>query len=127
MSSDVELRTWATRLPWSLAAAAVGLICLGLLAIARCGQWDGADVHLFRRQAVWALLGLAAMLAVSLPNYRILFRWSYALFFASLGLLAVVFLFPKINGAQRWIRLGPLSLQPSEFAKVAFVLALARF
>ena len=124
--TTLNAQAWARRLPWSLAATAVGLILLGLLAIARCSQLEGADVHLFRRQAAWSLLGLAAMGAVSLPNYRVLCRWSDALFFASVGLLAVVFLFPKINGAHRWIRLGPLSLQPSEFAKIAFVLAVAR-
>ena len=42
-------------------------------------------------------------------------------------LLVVVYFFPAINNAHRWIRLGPISLQPSEFAKVAFVAALARY
>src|SRR5262249_44756081 len=54
-------------------------------------------------------------------------RWTYAIYGVSLVLLAVVYLFPPVNGAQRWIRLGSLGLQPSEFAKVAFVLALARY
>ncbi len=42
-------------------------------------------------------------------------------------LLAAVYFFPPINRAHRWIRLGPIGLQPSELAKVAFVLALARY
>ena len=123
----LNARTWARRLPWSVAATAVALLLLGLLAIARCSQWDSADIPLLRRQAAWAALGLAAMLAVSLPTYRLLCRWSYSLYVASLIALTIVFLFPTINGTHRWIRIGPLSFQPSEFAKVAFALALARY
>ena len=67
------------------------------------------------------------MLGVSLPNYRVLCRMSYALFAVSLLGLVVVYFFPAVNNAQRWIRIGPVGLQPSEFAKVAFVLAMARY
>jgi len=70
---------------------------------------------------------LLAMLAMSVPNYRILCRYGYAIFLAALVLLVVVYFFPPINRAHRWIRLGPLGVQPSEFAKLAFVLALAQY
>ncbi len=108
-------------------AAAVPLVFLGWLALARCEGFTQTGGHYFRQQMVWSLLGLAAMAAVSLPNYRVLCRWSYLLFLASLGLLAVAYFFPRINETHRWIRIGPLGFQPSEFAKVAFVLALARY
>jgi cell division protein FtsW (lipid II flippase) len=45
---------------------------------------------------------------------------------ALLGLIAVFF-FPSINGSQRWIRLGPLGCQPSEFAKLAFIVGMSRY
>lgn len=67
------------------------------------------------------------MMVVSVPNYRVLRQWSYALFAASIVLLLAVFFFPKINSAHRWIPFGPINLQPSEFAKVAFVLAMAQY
>jgi len=76
---------------------------------------------------VWAALAAVAMVAVTIPSYRTLSRWSYAIFLVAVGLLILVYFFPPVNGARRWIRLGPMGFQPSELAKIAFVLALARY
>lgn len=76
---------------------------------------------------VWSCLAAASLFAVSWPSYRVLCRWAYPLFVVSIVLLVVVYFFPPINHARRWIRFGPISVQPSEFAKAAFVLALARY
>ncbi len=104
------------------------LVLVGWLAIARCADFPPSQGgHYLRQQIVWSVLGVAAMLAVSLPNYRLLCRWSYWLFLASLGLLAMAHFFYPIHETHRWIRVGPVGFQPSEFAKVAFVLALARY
>jgi cell division protein FtsW (lipid II flippase) len=108
-------------------AAAAPLVLLGWMAIARCDELTDANGHFLRQQIVWSALGLIAMLGVSLPSYRLLCRWSYLIFFLSLGLLVAVYFFPRINDAHRWIRIGPIGLQPSEFAKVAYVLALSRY
>jgi len=106
---------------------AVCLVCLGWLGLARCEQLAEGSGRLLRQQMVFSVLALAAMLVLSLPSYRVLCRLSYAVFLLSLVLLVLVYFFPAINRAHRWIRLGPVGLQPSEFAKVAFVLALARY
>ncbi len=118
---------WAKRLPWSIPAAAVPLVLVGWLAIARCGDFDSSSGHYLHKQIAWSVLGLIAMAAAALPSYRVLCRWSYLLFLASLGLLLAAPFFPLIHGTHRWIPLGPIGFQPSEFAKVAFVLALARY
>jgi len=112
-------------MPWGVAATAVTLVLLGWLAIGRCDALFGSGY--LRRQMIYSAVALATMLLASAPNYRILCRFSYALLALSLVSLAVVYLFPPVNNAHRWIRLGPVSIQPSEFAKVAFVLALARY
>jgi cell division protein FtsW (lipid II flippase) len=118
---------WAARLPWSIVASGGLLIVSGLLAIARSEQLSGGSQRLFALQCVFAVLAVVAMFAASLPSYRVLCRWSYTLMGIALVLLVAVYFFPRINGAHRWIRLGPIGLQPSELAKLAFVMALSRW
>jgi cell division protein FtsW (lipid II flippase) len=123
----IERWQWARRVPWSIVVLTVALMLLGWLGIARSEQlWGGAGRHL-QRQLIWSPICVMAMLVASVPSYRILIRWSYIAFLGSLALLLVVYCFPPVNGAQRWIRFGPVGFQPSEFAKLAFVLGLARY
>ena len=102
------------------------ILAMGWVGIARCDELAGGGPYL-RLQMVWSVLALAAMLAVTLPSYRLLCRFSYGIFAIALALLVLVYLFPAVNGARRWIRVGPFGLQPSEFAKIAYVMALARY
>jgi len=118
---------WPARLPWSLPVIAALLVFLGWLGIARSEELAGGDGRFARQQAIWSILALVAMSFAAAPSYRLLCRWSYALFAAAIALLALVYFFPAIHGAHRWIRVAGVSLQPSEFAKVTFVLALARY
>jgi cell division protein FtsW (lipid II flippase) len=123
----VKPAVWAARLPWSIVLLAVPLVAAGWLGIARVEELTGGSGHYLRRQIVWTVFAAAAMFLTTVPNYRVFSRWSYPIFLLSVVLLLVVFLFEPVNGARRWIRIGPLGLQPSEFAKVTFVLALARY
>lgn len=118
---------WATRLPWSIVAAAVLLVGLGLAAIARVVELTDGSSRTLYQQMVFATIALGIMFLLTVPNYHILCRYSYVIFAAAVVLLVVVFFFPPLNRAHRWIRLGPIGLQPSELAKVAYVLALARY
>jgi rod shape determining protein RodA len=119
--------TWAKRLPWSILAAASLLVGLGWLAIARVEDLTGGSGRLLHQQMAYSVIALVMMLTLTIPSYRALCRLSYALFLLAILLLALVYVFPPINNAHRWIRVGPIGLQPSEIAKVAFVLALARY
>ena len=117
---------WTQRLPWSILVFAVLLVGLGWLGIARCEEFSGGG-RFFRQQMVWSALAAVAMLAMTIPSYRVFCRWSYLIFFFALALLVVVYFCEPINSARRWIRFGPVGVQPSEFAKVAFVMALSRY
>ena len=123
----MKLQAWTRRMPWEIVLVGAALVTLGILGIARSETLSGGSGRHLLRQLFWAVVCGGAMLAASVPNYRVLARWSYLAFVGSLLLLLAVFWFPPINGAQRWIRFGPVGLQPSEFAKLAFVLGLARY
>lgn len=123
----LNAKTWAAGLPWSLCALALALILLGWLGIARSEEFLASGGRFLPRQIVWTVLSLAAMLLATVVNYRVLARWSYLALTLAVAMLIAVYFFPSVNGAQRWLRVGPLSLQPSEFAKLAFVLGLARY
>jgi rod shape determining protein RodA len=86
--------------------------------------------ELFFRQIIWYVLGLGAAAVVCLVDYRSLARWAMLAYWGNIGLLVAVLL-PFIGsvrfGARRWINLGFFQFQPSEFAKLAFILAMAHF
>ena len=83
------------------------------------------------RQIIWYALGIGAAVGLCWVDYRTIARWSLVIYCATILLLIAV-LIPGIGkthgwGARRWIDLGPFQGQPSEFAKLAFILAEAHF
>jgi cell division protein FtsW len=115
-------------------AAVVGvLVTLGLVMVLSASAVTQANLGnspygIFVRQAVWAGLGLISMLAMVKMSYR---RWRS--FVIPLGILAVAAMAlpfapgigTTVNGARSWVRLGPLSVQPSEFVKIVVVILAA--
>lgn len=80
------------------------------------------------RHGVRLAVGIPLMIAVALIDPRFWFRIAYPLYAVALALLVAVDVLGEINkGAQRWLDLGFVQLQPSEIMKVAVVLALARY
>jgi cell division protein FtsW len=89
------------------------------------------DPHYFlKRQLFWAFLGLGGLWAALAVDYRVLERVALPLLGVA-ALLLVLVLVPAfgqaINGTRRWLRVGGVSFQPVELAKLAFVIFLARF
>jgi cell division protein FtsW len=116
--------------PW-LFFAALALGCLGLVMVYSSSSWFGSrSLHsweyFLRRQAIFFGLGIATMLAISRIDYRILRRFAPHLMAIAIALLILVlFISDEINGAKRWIDLGPIHMQPSEVAKIALAVFLA--
>jgi rod shape determining protein RodA len=82
------------------------------------------------RQVIWYAIGTGAAVGICFIDYRTFARWAMVVYWIAILLLVAV-LIPKIGsnrgGAQRWIDLGFFQFQPSEFAKLAFILAMASF
>lgn len=109
-----------------LLACALGLIVLGLCGIARADQLQTVTPR-YERQVVWLIpAAIAFALVVAIPYSRWK-RFSDWLFVASLPLLVLVLAMPPRNGARSWIPLGILDFQPSEMAKLTFIMALAHY
>ena len=103
------------------ATAAVGIVMLYSAAGGSAEPWAV-------RQMARFVLALVVMLMVAVTDIRLWFRWAYPIYVAGLVLLVIVDFVGIIGmGAQRWIDLGVINLQPSEVMKIALVLALARY
>ncbi|WP_423821403.1 putative lipid II flippase FtsW [Salinisphaera sp. SPP-AMP-43] len=119
---------------WLLSAlvviAALGLVMVGSSSVAVADRLSGEPMYFFYRQAVYALIGLVVGFIVLHIPMRMLAANTFTMLAVGLGLLLVVLL-PglghSVNGAQRWLNLGPLALQASEPARLCLVLYIAGY
>lgn len=124
------LGSWA-RFDWVLVMAALGLVGLGLILIysGSRNSYDGPLLSLANpvtKQAIFAVVGVAMMLVISRFDYHLLTHYWWVLYGgALLTLLAVPFFGDTEYGATRWFDLGLVQVQPSEFAKLGVIIALA--
>ena len=126
------------RFCWPIFLAALALACIGILAIylaerpeatAQSGLplWKLILTQYHLKQLLFLITGLAMFFPLVSLDYRKVGHYSYLIFGVTvLLLIAVRFLHvPHVTGTRRWFALGPLRLQPSELAKISFILALA--
>lgn len=88
----------------------------------------GSSFLYFQRQLLWVAIGVGAFAIAARTDYRKLRRWGVAFYGATiLGLIVVLIpgLGVTAGGSARWIGVGPFTFQPSEFAKLALLLAIA--
>ena len=109
----------------------IGLIMLFSASYAYSYYYFDNSYHFITPQALFAILGLVFMGLISLFDYHHLHKFAFPLFFVTLGLLAAVKVLagtsiaPILNGANRWLYIGPINFQPSEIAKFTLVLIFA--
>ncbi|MBO5101176.1 MAG: FtsW/RodA/SpoVE family cell cycle protein [Clostridia bacterium] len=88
----------------------------------------GDEYYFIKKQAVWLLIGIAVMYLSSRVRPEIYRKYTPHLYCATLVLLVLVLLVGFVgNGAQRWISIGPLTIQPSEIAKLSLVMMLSKY
>ena len=123
---DLTLLEKIGQISWSLLlliclTTAVGAVALYSAANGNMDPW--ASRHIVRFAVCTVLL-----IAIALIDIRIWLRLAYPIYLVCLMMLGAVEIVGKMGGgAQRWIALGPIQIQPSEIMKIALILALARF
>lgn len=108
---------------------AVALSVTGITAIYSAGYDPSTETvqGYYMRQMVWLSMGLVMFFLVSFINYKIIIRFALFIYGVGIVFLLLVLISGHIGmGAQRWLGVGPLKLQPSELFKIIWVVTLAR-
>lgn len=88
----------------------------------------GDSLYFVKKQSIWLILGSFAMLASSIIDPDVYKRFTPYFYITTLILLIMVLIFGFVgNGAQRWISVGPITIQPSEIAKLSLIMAMSRY
>lgn len=108
---------------WSILICTIILIAVGLFALGSASK--SSDLEDLKKQAMWVVVSIPVFVITMLIDYRMIAKISIGFYIVSIVLLIVVLLTSAINGATSWFSIGPISIQPAEFAKIAVVLFLA--
>ena len=119
---------------WWLLTIMLIILVIGLIMVLSASgivaeRANGDKYYFFKRQLVFAAIGGVALWIGALFPRKLLYKLHYPALFIALLLLLITLspLAPEINGAHRWIKIGPLSIQPMEIVKIALALYLAYF
>ena len=104
----------------------IGLVCLFSASHVYASYYDGNSYHYILRQGIFAAAGLVAMYLISLVDYKVWRKLAVWLYGAANLLLGVALIAPSQNGVHRWIGVGSITFQPSDFAKFALIVFLAQ-
>jgi len=117
---------WHSEVHWPLVYTTLALVVIGILFIYSATYRVAGNFEM--KQIFWVVLGFGVFFAIPFVGYRTFLSVSYLLYAVTVALLLWVLIAGQSRlGAQRWISLGPFVLQPSEFAKLATILAMAHF
>jgi cell division protein FtsW (lipid II flippase) len=115
---------------YTLLFSVAALLAIGLVAIYSVGMTQTKLAGHFQKQTIWAVVGTGAFTVAVMVPYEWLRQRAFWLLGVALVLLVAVAL-PGVGhvfgNARRWLVLGPVNFQPSEFAKIALILALALY
>ena len=102
-----------------LAVTFIGIFCIGSAS-------EGENFQL--KQIVGFILGVAVLTFFALLSYKLVFKFYWIIYFATIALLMLVIVLGTVNkGAKRWIDLGFTQFQPSEYAKIFLIIFVATF
>lgn len=114
---------------WSLLGLTILLSFIGIMTLySAVNAGKSVQDVLFFKQIIWYIIGFVLMIFSFLFNYKFLDRWAFIIYGVCILLLVLVLFFGKsAGGSRRWLILGPVTFQPSEFAKLAVIFVIARY
>ncbi|MFH1874910.1 MAG: rod shape-determining protein RodA [Pseudomonadota bacterium] len=120
----------ASKFNWPLLVITLAILFIGLINLySAVYYWgEGKEAAIFISQFIWIGIGLTFMGVAIFTNYRFYHRAAFYIYILINLLLVIALLFGKaIKGTSGWIHIGSFSFQPTEFAKLAFIIALAKY
>ncbi len=105
----------------------IGLVVMWSASYPVAYHDTGDSFFYLKKQLGWAVAGFIVMIVMSYFDFRHLHFWAPIILLVAIGALVVVLFMPPINGVNRWIRIGPVNIQPSEIMKFAMILWLAHW
>lgn len=130
MMNWASIRWHARRSDWLLHGAILAVMVIGIFFIysASFQRPDMPVGTMYRRQIMWALVGIAGYVVLAMTDYRRLAEYAWWLYAITLVLLVLVLMIGRqVHGATRWLSVFNIQLQPAEIAKLAVVLTIARY
>jgi len=108
---------------WGILICSMLLVGIGLVALFSATQ--NTDFEELKKQIMWLVVSIPIMIVVIAIDYETITKASPILYGVILILLVAVLFTPVINGATSWFNIGPISIQPAEFAKIVVILLFA--
>src|SRR5687767_12985751 len=123
-----SIREPHARVEWSMLAALIGLMVIGALFVFSAAAASDPNSKFYLKQMLFYGAGLGAATIICLVPYHTISRFATVIYWLTILSLVAVFLFGReVMGAKRWINLGFFQFQPSEFAKLGFILMMGNF
>ena len=122
--TDYRRRADWLHMDWFLVACVAGLVAFGVVFVASA---QGAQSDRLAKQLIWIGLGVVAFVGAVYVDYIRLMRRAYELYALGILLLVVVLFTRPVNNATSWFDLRFFKVQPSEFVKLLWILAIARY
>ena len=118
-------RAHIRRVSWPVILLVAPLLAIGLAFVYSASDESASEPL---KQVEWAVLGVLVFFAVIAIDYKVLVEWAYVLYGLGIVLLILTLTIASpIHGSRRWLDLGPVLMQPSEFVKIAVIITFARY
>ena len=116
-------RPFYEKLDWGIILCTLLLAAISLATLYSATSSGGGETDRVFRQALWFALGFLLMAMVTSIDYHICGAFAYPVYLLVIVALAAVLAVGEVvQGSQRWIKVGPVSWQPSEMAKIGLIL-----